>query len=79
MTEKRFVSIFRTLTRCIFTVLTAETAWLLSMTMELERTSACFLPFYYQLPMCLETLAAGVLLYMILGAASALILREYGT
>ncbi|MBQ3178500.1 MAG: hypothetical protein IJB52_11845 [Clostridia bacterium] len=79
MTGKQYQQVFQTLTKCIFTVLTGQSALFLSRTYSLLTEPEFCFSAYRQIPLCLEHLGAGILLYVIMAAASALALREYGT
>jgi len=79
MTEKQYIRIFQTITKCIFTVLTGHAAGFLARTCSLLNGSVSSIAAYRQIPLCMEYLAAGILLYVLFAAASALALREYST
>ena len=79
MTKKQFLQAFRTATRCIFTVLTAEAAVFLAVTYHWMQDGVSGITAFRQIPLCVEYLAAGIILYLILASAAAQILREYST
>ena len=77
MTGKQLEKIFPVITRCICTVVLADILWLFTITREMA--AGIVHPMRYCVPLCLETLAAGLLLYVILAAASSRAIREYNT
>lgn len=79
MTTKQYLQVFQTLTKCIFTVLTGQSAVFLARTYSLLTEPGFDITAYRLIPLCVEHLAAGILLYVIFAAVSALTLREYGT
>lgn len=79
MMKKQYLQIFHTLTKCIFTVLTAQAALLLAGTYTLLTEPMFSITQFRLIPLCTEYLAAGILLYVIFASGSALAVREYGT
>ncbi len=75
--HKRKEIIYAQCTRCVFTVLTAITAWIYGMTGELTTAGTQhFLPYYYTVPRSVEYIAAGVVLYLLLSAVLTAALRN---
>ena len=78
MTKRQFEHRFTTLTRCIFTGITAEAAFFLTVLSEPVRSFADA-GMYRNIPGCLEHLTAGIVLYLFCASAAALALKESHT
>ena len=78
MKEKRFLDGFCTLTRCVFTVITADAAWLLTTVMSpvtgFEHAARLRL-----VPDCAEHIGAAVLLYLLCAAGITAVSRKNHT
>lgn len=75
MTKRRFETLFCTLTRLIFTAITAEAAVLLT-TVTMPVNSFADAGLYRNLPLCTEHLTAAIVLYLLCAAAATITLRE---
>ena len=78
MSEKHFLLLFKSLTRLVFTVITAEAAIFLQIATApvMSFADACV---YRNLPVCVEHLLAAMVLYLLMAAAATAALKESST
>ncbi len=78
----RKARLYAHITRIIFTLLTALSAWAFAVSRELTagiEAQVPFIPYYYTVPRSVEYIAAGVLLYLLFSAVLTFALTSTDT